>query len=93
MASGWASSEWRCFCSSLSGSVDVDGRRVADDMQVVLAEVEDLRAALIEDVGVADVPLAWDDPVECLRARRDLVDGQRHVLLEDAQRLAARRRR
>ena len=46
------------------------------------------RRSRSSDVGVADVPLRRDDPVEHLRARRDLMDRQRDVLLEDAQRLS-----
>ena len=66
----------------------VDGDRVADDVQVVLLEVDDPVAVLVEDVGIADVPLGGHGPVEDPGAGGHLVDRQGQVLAEDAERLA-----
>ena len=65
----------------------IDRFRIADHVQVVLAEIDDPLALLVLHVGVANVPLVRHDPVETLGARRHFVDRQlRQPLAEQPQR-------
>ena len=68
------------------GGVDRD--RVADDVQVVLLEIDDPVAVLVKDVGIPDAPLGRHGPIEGTGAGGHLVDLQGEVLAEDAERLA-----
>ena len=61
---------------------------VADHVQVVLAEVDQAPAGEVFDPCVADVPLLRHGPVEDVRARSYLTDGDRNVTTQDVERLA-----
>ncbi|KPV52094.1 hypothetical protein SE17_17495 [Kouleothrix aurantiaca] len=58
---------------------------VVQHMQVRLAEIDHALAAAVFDIGVANIPLVGHQPVEHGRARRNLMQRQRHVFLQDAQ--------
>src|SRR4249920_794267 len=57
-------------------------------VEIVLTEVDNATTVPILDVGIANVPLLGNGPVEDLRSRRDLVDLQRDPLGDPAQGLA-----
>ena len=50
----------------------IHGLRIANDVKVMLLEVDDPPAGLIGDEGIADRPFLRDDPVERLGAGGDL---------------------
>src|SRR5688500_17655539 len=54
----------------------VNRRRVADHVKVALREVDNAAALFILYVRAPDVPLVGHRPVECPRARRNLMDRQ-----------------
>ena len=56
-------------------------------MQVVGAKVDDPIALRILDVRIADIPFSRHDPVEDLGARCHLVDVERNLFADNAQRL------
>ena len=72
----------------IQGQHHIDGRRVAQDVQVRGAKIDHALTARVGDVGVGDVPLARDRPVEHGSARRHLGRLDVDVAAEDAERPA-----
>src|SRR5919106_1888056 len=64
----------------------IDGSAIAHHMEVVVPEVDDSPSMRIFDIGVPDVPLEGDGPIEHLRARWDLVHIQGDTFPDAAQR-------
>ena len=60
---------------------------VAHDVQVRSLEIDDLLASFVLDIGVADVPLAWNCPVEDGGPGRNFMDVQGNVRANFAQSL------
>ena len=58
---------------------------VGDDVEIRLAKVDDTSAVGRRDVGVADVPLVRDDPIEHTRAARNLGPADRDLLGEHVE--------
>ena len=54
-------------------------------MQVVLPEIDEFLASIVEDIGVPDVPLLRDRPIQDLGTGRDFVYRERDMLLDDPQ--------
>src|SRR5947209_236990 len=61
---------------------------VVDHMQVGLLKVDHPLAARVLHVGITNIPLARDSPVENRRPGRNLVDAEGDVLLDSMERLA-----
>jgi hypothetical protein len=57
-------------------------------VQVVPPEIDDALSIRARNVGVANIPLARDRPIEDLRSRRDLANLERRILSQGAQCLA-----
>ena len=58
-----------------------DGDAVVDDMKIRGPEIDQTVAPGVLDIGIADVPLLGNDPIEDLRAAGDLVERQGNELL------------
>src|SRR5215813_4205220 len=65
----------------------IDWQTVLDDVEVVCREIHNTRAVRARDVSIADVPLAWHCPIQNRSPRRNLIDSERDVALEDRERL------
>src|SRR5215471_17137523 len=65
----------------------IDWRTILDDVEVVCREIHNTRAVRARDITVADVPLARHYPIQDRSPRRNLIDSERDVALEDRERL------
>jgi hypothetical protein len=72
MSSGWSGSV-NVLLQRRKRQRRIDLRAVVQDVQVVAPEIDDPLAGRVLDVGVPDIPLARDRPVEHRRAARYLV--------------------
>src|ERR1700676_3020837 len=50
---------------------------VVDDVQIRAPKIDNAIAARVLDVGISDIPFAWDRPVKHLRSARHLLDLKR----------------
>ena len=52
----------------IEGNFQIDRFRIAQHMQIILFEIDDLVPVRVKNVGVADIPFVGDHPVEGLGA-------------------------
>src|SRR5579862_757264 len=64
------------------------GHTVIHHMQIMILEINDSFATRILNVGVADVPLSRNGPIEDRGARRYFMNRQRNLLLQSTHCLA-----
>ena len=65
----------------------IDWPAVLDNVEVVGPEIHDARTVLARDISIADVPLGRHGPIKDRRPRRNLIDSERYITLEDRERL------
>src|SRR5688572_29149058 len=73
----------------VEGQRDVGGGRIAEHMQVAIAEIDNALTIWAQKISVADIPFVGDFPVEAAGAARHLVQCEsRRLPLQVAQRVA-----
>src|SRR6266436_1726581 len=60
---------------------------VVDDVQIRVPKIDNAIAARVLDVGIPDIPFAWDSPVKHLGSARHLVDLKRNSLSDSTKSL------
>ncbi len=66
----------------------IDRPAILHDMQVVFGEIHNARAVLTRYIGFPNVPFVRNGPIKDFGARRNLIDLERHIALEELQGLA-----
>jgi hypothetical protein len=67
------------------GKPPLNRNAVVDDVQIAVPKIDNAITARVLDVGILDIPFAWDSPVKHLDSARNLVELKRNSFSDSTQ--------